>query len=212
MTSLDKSRHVEVEDGGQTVATAGVTTVEHAGGTVRASLLPSSGHTPPGSRASLVDAVMDLPEVRASSWLEATLPRRGRIAGATARADRGHGHPPGWPDRPGGCGILPGGPSREPGAGHQQPPDRRAVGGRHGGADRCRCREPAGARQVQGSVPRERADDLPFCGNTKPTQLRAPGKINTRPTRTKRYCPAPDGMPARMTVLAHGIPRAGQTG
>jgi len=44
-----------------TVAAVEVTTVEHAGRTVRASLLPSSGHTPPGSRASLVDAVMDLP-------------------------------------------------------------------------------------------------------------------------------------------------------
>jgi hypothetical protein len=55
-------------------------------------------------------------------------------------------------------------------------------------------------------------DDLLLCGNTKPTQLRAPGKVNTRTTRTKRYCPAPDGTPAKMTVLAHEIPHAGQTG
>jgi hypothetical protein len=74
MTSPDRSRHVEVKDGNQTVAAAEVTTLENAEGTVRASLLPSSGHTPPGSRASLVDAVMDLPEVRASSRLEATVP------------------------------------------------------------------------------------------------------------------------------------------
>jgi hypothetical protein len=69
MTSPDKPHHVEVKDGDQTVAAAEVTTAEQAEGTVRTSLLPSSGHTPPGSRASLVDAVMDLPEVQASSRL-----------------------------------------------------------------------------------------------------------------------------------------------
>ena len=74
MTSPDKSRRVEVKDGDQTVAAAEVGIAEHAEGTVRTSLLPSSGHTPPGSRASLVDAVMDLPEVQASSRLEATVP------------------------------------------------------------------------------------------------------------------------------------------
>ena len=74
MTRSDKSRRVEVKDGGHAVAAAEVTTLEHAGGTVRTSLLPSSGHTPPGSRASLGDAVMDLPEVQVSSRLEATVP------------------------------------------------------------------------------------------------------------------------------------------
>jgi hypothetical protein len=51
-----------------------VTSCERAGGTVRTSLYPSSGHVPPGSRARLVDSVMDLPEVRASARLEATGP------------------------------------------------------------------------------------------------------------------------------------------
>jgi hypothetical protein len=74
MSSHDNSRHVEVRDGDQIVAAAEVTTVRHDEGTVRTSLLPSSGHTRPGSRASLVDAVMDLPEVQASSRLEATVP------------------------------------------------------------------------------------------------------------------------------------------
>jgi hypothetical protein len=74
MTSADKSRRVEVKDGDQTVAAAEVTTRDSSGETVRTSLLPPSGHTPPGSRASLVDAVMDLPEVQASSRLEATVP------------------------------------------------------------------------------------------------------------------------------------------
>jgi hypothetical protein len=40
----------------------------------------------------------------------------------------------------------------------------------------------------------------------------APGKINTRTTRTKRYHLAPDGTLAKMIVLAHGSPHAGQTG
>ena len=73
MTS-DQPRRVEVEDDGETVAAAEVTPLDDSGGTVRTSLLPSSVPTPPGSRASLVDAVMDLPEVRAGSRLEATVP------------------------------------------------------------------------------------------------------------------------------------------
>ena len=73
MTS-DKSRRVEVTDEDQTVAAAEVTPLDEPEGTVRTSLLPASGHTPPGSRASLVDAVMDLPEVQNGSRLEATIP------------------------------------------------------------------------------------------------------------------------------------------
>jgi hypothetical protein len=73
MTS-DKPRRVEVKDDGETVAAAEVAPLEGSEGTVRTSLLPSSGPTPPGRRASLVDAVMDLPEVQASSRLEATVP------------------------------------------------------------------------------------------------------------------------------------------
>ncbi len=74
MTSPEKSRHLEVKDGGKTVAAAEVGTVEHAEGIVRASLFASSEPAPRGSRASLVDAVMDLPEVRAGTRLEATVP------------------------------------------------------------------------------------------------------------------------------------------
>ena len=74
MTNPDQSRHVEVRDGDQIVAAAEVTALGDADGTIRASLLPSSGPAPPGSRAGLVDAVMDLPEVQASSRLEATVP------------------------------------------------------------------------------------------------------------------------------------------
>jgi hypothetical protein len=115
MTSPDKSRHVEVKEGDQTVAAAEVTTLDDAAGTVRASLLPSSGPAPPGSRASLVDAVMDLPEVQASSRLEATVPLGDagslqrlrertedtvtRPAGSTALVDADI--PPGGPAGPG---------------------------------------------------------------------------------------------------------------
>ena len=119
MTSPDKSRRIEVKDGDQTVAAAEVTTVEHAEGTVRTSLLPASGHTPPGSRASLVDAVMDLPEVQAGSRLEATVPLGdAESLRAAAGADRRHGHAPGRVDRPGGCGHTErgrAGPGQEPG-------------------------------------------------------------------------------------------------
>ena len=105
MTSAGKSRRVEVKDGDQTVAVAEVTTVEHAEGTVRTSLLPSSGHTPPGSRASLVDAVMDLPEVQAGSRLEATVPL-GDAESLERLRERTEDtvDAPGRVDRPGRCG------------------------------------------------------------------------------------------------------------
>jgi len=74
MTNPDASRHVEVKDGDQAVAAAEVTTAAGAEGTARASLYATPGHIPPGSRASLVDAIMDLPEVQASTRLEATVP------------------------------------------------------------------------------------------------------------------------------------------
>jgi hypothetical protein len=74
MINPGPSRHVEVRDGDRTIAAAEVTIAAGAGGTARTSLHAASGHTVPGSRASLVDAVMDLPEVRASTRLEATVP------------------------------------------------------------------------------------------------------------------------------------------
>ena len=74
MISPDTPRHVEVKDGDQAVAAAEVTTSGGAGGTARASLHAASGHVTPGRRAALVDAVMDLPEVRASARLEAAVP------------------------------------------------------------------------------------------------------------------------------------------
>lgn len=74
MTDPDKPRHIEIKDGNRTVAAAEVTTSKGAEGTARTSLHAESGHVTPGRRADLVDAVMDLPEVRASTRLEATVP------------------------------------------------------------------------------------------------------------------------------------------
>jgi len=74
MTDPDPPRHVEISDGDHTIATAEVMTCEEAAGTARVWLRVVPGHVPPGRRASLVDAVMDLPEVRASARLEATVP------------------------------------------------------------------------------------------------------------------------------------------
>lgn len=74
MTDPDTSRHIEVKDGDKTVADADVSTSHEPEGTTRASLRAASGHIAPGSRASLVDAVMDLPEVQESSRLEAAVP------------------------------------------------------------------------------------------------------------------------------------------
>jgi uncharacterized phage protein gp47/JayE len=68
------SRRVEIRNGDQSVAAAEVTTSAGVAGIARASLYAAAGHIAPGSRASLVDAIMDLPEVQASARLEATVP------------------------------------------------------------------------------------------------------------------------------------------
>jgi hypothetical protein len=75
MTNPDTPRHVEVKDGDETVAAAKVTTSSETDGTARTSLDAAAGHIAPGKRADLVDAVMDLPEVQASTRLEAAIPR-----------------------------------------------------------------------------------------------------------------------------------------
>jgi len=64
-------QRVEVSDDDRTVATAEVTTSEGSGGTARVSLRAEPGHITPGCRASLVDAVLDLPEVQESARVEA---------------------------------------------------------------------------------------------------------------------------------------------
>jgi hypothetical protein len=95
MTNPEAPRYVEVKDGDLTVATAEVTIVTGRAGTARTSLHATPGHVRPGCRRNLVDAVMDLPEVRASIRLEATIPLgdaellerlRERTEGAVTRA------------------------------------------------------------------------------------------------------------------------------
>jgi hypothetical protein len=75
MTNPGRHHHLEIRDGDETVvAAADVTIPPEAEGTAQASLRAAPGHITPGHRASLVDAVMDLPEVRESSRLEAAVP------------------------------------------------------------------------------------------------------------------------------------------
>jgi hypothetical protein len=74
MASPDTPRHVEIKDGAHTVAAAEVTSSQEADGTANASMYAAPGHIAPGTRASLVDAVMELPEVQASARLEVTVP------------------------------------------------------------------------------------------------------------------------------------------
>ena len=74
MTNQEEPRHLEIKDEtDRTVAKADVTTALGPEGTVRTSM-QSDADAPRGYRASLVDAVMDLPEVQASTRLEATVP------------------------------------------------------------------------------------------------------------------------------------------
>ena len=74
MSDQGKHHDVELRDGDGPIASADVTTSTHSDGTVRVSLHAQSGHLPPGSRANLVDAVLDLPNVQTSAHLQATVP------------------------------------------------------------------------------------------------------------------------------------------
>jgi hypothetical protein len=74
MAEHDLHQHVEVYDGDRAVAAAEVTTSQGPGRTARASLRAQAGHITPGSRARLVDAVLDLPEVQESARLKAAFP------------------------------------------------------------------------------------------------------------------------------------------
>ena len=77
MTDSAKHHHVEIKDGNATVAAADVTIAPEDGAgpvTAQTSVHAVPGHVPPGRRASLVDAVMDLPDVQESARLEAAVP------------------------------------------------------------------------------------------------------------------------------------------
>ena len=104
MTNPETPRHVEIKDADDhVVAEAEVTTARVPEGTVRTSLHAKSEHARRGDRTTLVDAVMDLPEVQASERVEASVPYgdgeslerlrqrtddpRTRVAGATTLLD-----------------------------------------------------------------------------------------------------------------------------
>jgi hypothetical protein len=98
MAEHDLRQHVEVSDDDRTVATAEVTTSEGSGGTARVSLHAEPGHITPGRRASLVDAVLDLPEVQESARLEAAF-RLGdseSLHRLQERCEDVSTHPAGW--------------------------------------------------------------------------------------------------------------------
>lgn len=67
-------RIVEVTHDDRVVASAHVTTSPDAPDTAEAALHAEAGHLPPGSRAHLVDVVVDLPEVRDRAHMTATVP------------------------------------------------------------------------------------------------------------------------------------------
>jgi hypothetical protein len=98
MAENDLHQRVEVSDHDRTVATAEVTTSEGSGGTARVSLRAEPGHITPGRRASLVDAVLELPEVQESARLQAAF----RLGDAESlhrlqdRCEDDSTHPAGW--------------------------------------------------------------------------------------------------------------------
>jgi hypothetical protein len=74
MTDSTNRDHVEVTDEGRRVADAGIGTSPGLDATAHVDFHAESGHLPPGTRSKLVDAVMDVPAVRGSAHLEASLP------------------------------------------------------------------------------------------------------------------------------------------
>ena len=74
MGNPDLHRHVEISDNHGAVASADVTITQRTVRTARASLRTAPGHLAPGSRARLVDAVLDLPELHNGGRLEAAFP------------------------------------------------------------------------------------------------------------------------------------------
>lgn len=74
MTERHVQHHVVIDDGNRPAAAADVITPRSSNGTVRVSLRAESGHIRPGTRSSLVDAVLDLPGVQDSARLEIVVP------------------------------------------------------------------------------------------------------------------------------------------
>jgi hypothetical protein len=82
MTPSKKQTSIEIEDDGRLVAAADVK-APGDDGVAHTALHVESGPLPPGTRARLVDAVLDSPEVDHAARLVATMP-----AGDTEMLDR----------------------------------------------------------------------------------------------------------------------------
>ncbi len=77
MTASANAPHhqqINVTEDGHVVASSDVSTPTNPHGTARVTLHAESGHVPAGARAHLVDAVLDLPEVRLADHLLAYAP------------------------------------------------------------------------------------------------------------------------------------------
>ncbi len=66
-------RQIVVAEHGEVVAVADVEPTDDQG-VIRASLHAQAGHLPTGARTRLVDEVLDLPQTKGGTRLEATLP------------------------------------------------------------------------------------------------------------------------------------------
>jgi hypothetical protein len=121
MSEPPKTQHVEIKDGDQTVAAAEVSTNDE-NETARASLHAAAGHIVPGRRATLVDAVMDLPQVQESARLEASVPLGDAesLERLRERTDESSTHPAGSTALLD-ANIPPPGRSAEPGAAGEPP-------------------------------------------------------------------------------------------
>lgn len=73
-TKAPHDQQVTITDNGHTVAAADVSTPADPHGTTRVALHTESGHLPAGTRAHLVDVVLDLPEVQLCDHLQAYVP------------------------------------------------------------------------------------------------------------------------------------------
>jgi hypothetical protein len=73
-TKATRDQQVDITDNGHIVASADVSTPAKSHGTARVALHTESGHIPVGTRAHLVDVVLDLPEVQLSDHLQAYAP------------------------------------------------------------------------------------------------------------------------------------------
>jgi len=73
VTSSPESHEIAIETDGQLSGVAKVTRTDDPA-VVRAAMHVESGQLPPGARKSLVDAVLDEPQVKVASHLTASMP------------------------------------------------------------------------------------------------------------------------------------------